>query len=171
MYEQPPSAMSWLLPAMQHMIKEVRAHIAWVDACRHGLEYAKSWAFISNAPEITKVATLCNHEYRHESIAGKRTHSGAYVSTLTAEYPASLAQAIMQHCSFLVTRLGQGEVPLPQPHNTRHPPASRPHSPSPQGAPRTGHRCLAAVGPRTPPPSSDPRTHPQRGPGTTSHTG
>ena len=36
-YEQPPSAMSWLLPAMQHMLKEVRAHIAWVDA---GLEYA-----------------------------------------------------------------------------------------------------------------------------------
>ena len=56
------------------------------------------------------MATLCNHGYRHESIAGKRTHSGAYVSTLTAEYPASLAQAIIQHCSFLVTRSGQGEA-------------------------------------------------------------
>ena len=117
-YEQPPSAMSWLLPAMQHMIQEVQAHVAWVDACSHGLEYAKSWAFISSAPEISKVATLCTHGHRHESIAGKRTPSGAYVSTLTAEYPASLAQAIMQHCSFLVTRSGQGEVPLPQPQDT-----------------------------------------------------
>ena len=46
--EQPPSALSWLEPDNHHMIQEYQGHIACIDACTHGFQYAKSWAFYPN---------------------------------------------------------------------------------------------------------------------------
>ena len=113
-FEQPPTAMSWLLDGMRHMSQEVEAHIAWVDACNHGMMLSKSWAFLSNSPEIQHIGCLCQHAERHESIAGKRNAEGVFISTLTAEYPSSLAQHIIRHMSYLVTRSGLGEIALPK---------------------------------------------------------
>ena len=129
-FEQPPTAMSWLLDGMRHMSQEVEAHIAWVDACNHGMMLSKSWAFLSNSPEIQHIGCLCQHAERHESIAGKRNAEGVFISTLTAEYPSSLAQHIIRHMSYLVTRSGLGEIALPKLdeswsrpfHNPRHRP-------------------------------------------------
>ena len=106
--------MSWLLDGMRHMSQEVEAHIAWVDACNHGMMLSKSWAFLSNSPEIQHIGCLCPHAERHESIAGKRNEEGVFISTLTAEYPLSLAQHIIRHMSYLVTRSGLGEIALPK---------------------------------------------------------
>ena len=75
-FEQPPTAMSWLLDGMRHMSQEVEAHIACrVDACNHGMMLSKSWAFLSNSPEIQHIGCLCPHAERHESI-GKRNEDG-----------------------------------------------------------------------------------------------
>ena len=93
--------MSWLLDGMRHMSQEVEAHIAWVDACNHGMMLSKSWAFLSNSPEIQHIGCLCPHAERHESIAGKRNEDGVFISTLTAEYPLSLAQHIIRHMSYI----------------------------------------------------------------------
>ena len=104
--------MSWLLEGMRQMAQEVDTHIAWVDACNHGMDLSKSWAFLSNSPEIEKVACLCPHGIR-QSMAGKRNSEGVFSSTLTAEYPLSLARDILRHTSYLVTTSGLGEVTLP----------------------------------------------------------
>ena len=67
-----------------------------MDACNHGMMLAKSWAFLSNSPEIQHLGCLCPHAERHESIAGKRNSDGVFISTLTAEYPLSPARHIIR---------------------------------------------------------------------------
>ena len=54
--EQPPSSLAWLEPAKHGLFQELQGHIAWVDACHHGSEYAKSWAFASSAHHIKHMA-------------------------------------------------------------------------------------------------------------------
>ena len=69
--------------------------LAWVDACQHGMSFAKSWCFASNNPCIQHVAARCNHPKKHASIAGVRSTSGQFLSALTAEYPATLAASLV----------------------------------------------------------------------------
>ena len=76
--------MSWLFDGMRHMSQEVEAHIAWMDACNHGMMLSKSWTFLSNSPEIQYIGCLCSHAERIESIAGKRNEDGVFIDTLTA---------------------------------------------------------------------------------------
>ena len=45
----------------------------------------------------------------------KRTAEGDWVSALSAEYPPGLAADIIRIGGYLLTRSGQGEIPLPQP--------------------------------------------------------
>ena len=103
-FEQPPSSMAWLEPENFQCLKAFHGHLAWVDACQHGMSFAKSWCFASNNPCIQHVAARCNHPQKHASIAGVRSTSGQFLSTLTAEYPATLAASLVTHCAFKVRR-------------------------------------------------------------------
>ena len=91
------------------MIQEYQGHIAWVDACNHGFLYVKSWPFARNNPQIHNVAGLCRHNIKHLSLVGKKEPDGIWTSTLSAEYPASLAQQITQHMSFRLTSTGRAQ--------------------------------------------------------------
>ena len=113
----------------QHLLQACDGHIAWVDACCHGSAYAKSWAFASNSPHISHVAALCPHTFRHESIVGKKTPDGQWLSTLTAECPASLADALLAAGGHLLTTSGQGEIPLPAPADRLRLDRARPNHP------------------------------------------
>ena len=76
--------------AIHHMLREHQCSLVWVDACQHGKTFAKSWAFGCNSPRIQALAARCSHTYKHTSIAGVVDH-GVFLSTLTAEYPETLA--------------------------------------------------------------------------------
>ena len=106
--EQPPSSLAWLETANFDLFKEFQGHLAWVDACRHGKDWAKSWCFASNSARIGRLAALCNHNIAHQSIAGVKDASGEYLSTTTAEYPAPLAKEIIDSVSYRVTRHSNG---------------------------------------------------------------
>ena len=111
--EQPPSSLAWLEQANLDLFKEFQGHLAWVDACRHGKDWAKSWCFASNSARIGRLAALCNHNIEHQSIAGVKDASGEYLSTTTAEYPATLAKEIIDSVSYRVTRHSSHPRPLP----------------------------------------------------------
>ena len=99
--EQPPSSLAWLETASFELFQQFQGHLAWVDACRHGKDWAKSWCFASNSAKIGRLAALCNHNIAHQSIAGVKNASGEYLSTTTA---ASLAKEILDSVSFRVTK-------------------------------------------------------------------
>ena len=103
-WEQPPLSMSWLEAANFHMLREHQCTLVWVDACQHGKTFTKSWAFGSNSPRITALMARCNHTFKHPSIAGIR-ENGVYLSSLTAEYPPSLARQL--------AAVGTGRMPRP----------------------------------------------------------
>ena len=96
--EQPPSSMAWLEPENFQRLQNFHGHLAWVDACQHGMLLSKSWCFASNSACIQHMASRCTHQQKHASIAGVQRSSGQYLSTLTAECPASL-----KHCAFKVS--------------------------------------------------------------------
>ena len=96
--------MAWLEPENFQCLKAFHGHLAWVHACYHGMPFAKSWCFASNNPCIQHAAARCNHPSKHASIAGVRSSSGQFLSTLTAEYPATLAASLVTHCAFKVRR-------------------------------------------------------------------
>ena len=112
-FEQPPSSLAWLETANFDLFTEFQGHLAWVDACRHGKDWAKSWCFASNSARIGRLAALCNHNIAHQSIAGVKDASGEYLSTTTAEYPATLAKEIIDSVSYRVTRHSTSPRPLP----------------------------------------------------------
>ena len=89
-WEQPPSAMSWLEEASFQMLRDHQCALVWVDACRRNTAFTKSWAFGCNSSKIQALEARCNHSYKHQSTAGVK-EQGVYLSTLTAEYPPSLA--------------------------------------------------------------------------------
>ena len=99
-FKQPPSSMAWLEPENFQCLQNFHGHLAWVDACQHGMLLSKSWCFASNN---ACVASRCTHQHKHASIAGVQGSSGQYLSTLTAEYPASLAASLIKHCAFKVS--------------------------------------------------------------------
>ena len=52
---------------------------------------------------VLRMANRRTHQQKHASIAGVQGSSGQYLSTLTAEYPASLAASLIKHCAFKVS--------------------------------------------------------------------
>ena len=100
-FERPPSSMTWLEPENFQCLKAFHGHLAWVDACQHGMSFAKAWCFASNNPCIQHVAARCNHPQKHASVAGVRSSSGPFLSALTAEYPATLAASLHSRVCFL----------------------------------------------------------------------
>ena len=95
MWEQPPSAMSWLEEANFQMLHDHQCALVWVDACRHEKTFSKSWAIGCNSAKIQALEARRNHSYTHQSIAGAK-EQGVHLSTLTAEYPPSLALQLAQ---------------------------------------------------------------------------
>ena len=58
-------------------------------------DWAKSWMFVANRPDIHLVARSCPHPPgTHGSVVGVRLPNGTGKSWLTAEYPPQLAQAL-----------------------------------------------------------------------------
>ena len=88
--------MAWLQPDNILRLQKFSCHVAWVDACRYGLQYSKSWALACTSPDIAKVTAICNHNIRHESFTGIRNADGSFLSSDTAEYPAQLAVDIIK---------------------------------------------------------------------------
>ena len=112
--EQPPSSMAWLEPENLAMLQQCHAHMAWVAACHHHLDIAKSWSSASNCPKIQQLAAQCGHAKPHPSFAGVKVN-GVWASTLTAEYPPSLAMAIAQVGEHKVSPSDLKPTPLPLP--------------------------------------------------------
>ena len=91
--EEPPSALSWLQDDNIALLREWCAHCARVAACNHGMDYYKSWAMCATFQSIASLACTCGHAPgTHQSIAGVQV-DGKFLSSLTAEYPPSLASA------------------------------------------------------------------------------
>ena len=83
-----------------------------VHACRHNKAFSKSWAFGCNRSKIRALEARCNHTYKHQSIAGVK-EQGVYLSTLTAEYPPSLALQLAQVGIGRVSKTGSFRQALP----------------------------------------------------------
>ena len=108
----PPSAISWLEEANFQMLRDHQCALVWVDACRHDKAFSKSWAFGCNSSKIRALEARCNHSYKHRSIAGVK-EQGVYLSTLTAEYPPSLALQLAQVGIGRVSKTGSFQQKLP----------------------------------------------------------
>ena len=106
-WETPPSAMTLLLKDNTDMLRDWNATCAHVAACQWDMLYAKSWLMCANDAEIASLAGWCSCESPHPSFAGKRTPEGTFVSSLTAEYPSSLAMAVAQVMTKKCTSAGQ----------------------------------------------------------------
>ena len=92
--EQPPSSMAWNQHDNVTYLREVAARCAHVAACAHGMDFYKSWAMCASFPSIASLACTCTHAPGvHKTIAGLKRDNG-YVSSLTAEYPPSLARQL-----------------------------------------------------------------------------
>ena len=89
--EQPPSSLAWRQEDNTTLLCEVAAHCAHVATCAHGMDFYKSWALCASFPSIAQLACTCTHAPGiHKTIAGLK-QGNLYVSSLTAEYPSSLA--------------------------------------------------------------------------------
>ena len=93
------------------MLRDHQCALVWVDACMRNKAFAKSWAFGSNSSKIRALQARCNHSYKHQSIAGVK-EQGVFLSTLTAEYPPSLALQLAQIGVGRVRCLPKPEHPL-----------------------------------------------------------
>ena len=111
-WEQPPSAMSWLEEANFQMLRDHQCALVWVDACMHDKAFAKSWAFGSDSSKVQALQARCNHPHKHQSIAGVKEQR-VYLSTLTAEYPPSLALQLAQIGIGRVSKTGSFRLALP----------------------------------------------------------
>lgn len=98
--------MTWDDSLMFEWIHAVTCFAAQACACQFGKDWAKSWMFVSNRPDINFVARSCTHPPgTHEMVVGVRLPDGSFKSRLTAEYPAQLATALAAVIRpFLTTR-------------------------------------------------------------------
>ena len=95
--ENPSSSMTWLDDCMQRWVHATAPFAAHASACKFGTNWAKTWCFVSNKPDIFAVAQLCDHgPHSHESVIGVRLPDGSFKSRLTAEYPEALAATLAQ---------------------------------------------------------------------------
>ena len=99
---------------MVHWVHSVAPFLAQASACCFGADWAKTWCFVSNKPQISisVLAQLCPHQPgTHEQIVGVRLPDGSFKSRLTAEYPAQLAATLASVIQHFTTHGGQ-EVKL-----------------------------------------------------------
>ena len=133
--ENPPTSMAWLEPSCQQLLQSASAHVVHVAACAHGCTWSKAWAFASNSPHIRPIQSSCRHTARHASIRRKRDQAGNFISSQTAEYPASLAQALLGCFNFLWPQPGGPAEAMPDsPTPPTHMASSGPRAPICDGA-------------------------------------
>ena len=93
--ENPATSMTWLDDLMWTWVHTIAPYAAQASACQFGANWAKTWCFVSNKPQIQKVALSCTHgPGTHESVVGVKLPDGTWKPRLTAEYPVALASAL-----------------------------------------------------------------------------
>ena len=98
-------------PLMVQWIQAVAPFAAQASACQFGKDWAKTWMFVANRPEIFAVARSCPHEFgAHQQISGIRMADGSFFSRLTAEYPQELASAL---ATLIAPFVSKGNTVLP----------------------------------------------------------
>ena len=81
-------------------------------ACQHGLDYRKSWLFVSNLSALESLASTCVHPPgAHVITSGRRSAQGTFLTRDTACYPASLCKAMAEHFRSLLSS-HIGEIPF-----------------------------------------------------------
>ena len=109
--ENPASSMTWLGDLMHHWVHTVAPFAAHASACNFGTDWAKTWCFVANKPQIASVAQSCNHPPgSHESVVGVRLPDGTFKSRLAAEYPKPLADALASIIVEFTTHAGQVQL-------------------------------------------------------------
>ena len=89
----------WLDPACCSWIRHHALHSTEVAACQHGLDYRKSWLFVSNLSALESLASTCVHPPgAHVITSGRRSAQGTFLTRDTACYPASLCLNIFGPC-------------------------------------------------------------------------
>ena len=63
-------------------------------ACKWGLDWFRTWAIAATSNRIQDLAGICSHE-QHFNFRLKRLPDGTFISSLSAEYPSTLASAII----------------------------------------------------------------------------
>ena len=112
--ENPSTSMTWDDPMMYEWVQMVAPYTAQASACKFGKDWAKSWMFVSNRPEVFALAQSCDHPRgHHQSIVGVRLPDGSFLSRLTAEYPSMLAEAL---ASVILPYVTQSRHVLPFAH-------------------------------------------------------
>ena len=100
--------MTWLDDMMSDWVHTVAPYAAHASACQFGQDWAKTWCFVGNKPQIGGVARSCCHlPGTHESVVGVRLPDGSFKSRLTAEYPQQLAAALASIIAEFTTHSGQ----------------------------------------------------------------
>ena len=93
--ENPATSMTWLDELMWTWAPSA----AQASACRFGANWAKTWCFVSNKPQILSLGLSCTHgPGSHESVVAVKLPDGAFKSRLTAEgwqrpWPPSLSSS------------------------------------------------------------------------------
>ena len=78
------------------------------------VNYYKSWACCATFLSVAQLGDTCKHAPgARQVVAGAKVH-GQYVSSLTAEYPASLAQAPAARMAPYFSNFGRRNVPISQ---------------------------------------------------------
>ena len=85
--ENPSTSMTWDDPLMYEWVRVIAPYGAQASACKFGKDWAKTWMFVSNRPDVFAVACSCDHPSgQHQSIVGARLPDGSYPAQ-----PATLA--------------------------------------------------------------------------------
>ena len=92
--EQPLNSLAWKEPSHQQFLSQCSCHFVATPACKWGLDIFKTWAIAATSDRISTLAGHCKHS-DHMDFRGKRLPDGSFVSSITAEYPSSLASAII----------------------------------------------------------------------------
>ena len=98
-FEQPPSSLALLEPAVADMLRATRCSETTIDACAYHDDprdhKAKSYLFAFSHPDFAALGARCPHGgvRLHPRLAGARAADGAFDSYLTAKYPDKLVEA------------------------------------------------------------------------------
>ena len=91
--ENPP--ILWLDPACCSWIRHHALHSTEVAACQHGLDYRKSWLFVSNLSALESLASTCVHPPgAHVITSGRRSAQGTFLKAMAERFPPLLSSHI-----------------------------------------------------------------------------
>ena len=92
--EQPINSLAWQEPLHQQFLCQSSCYFVATPACKWGFDRFKTWAIAATSDKIQTLAGHCTHE-DHLKFRGKRPPDSAFISSLSAEYPSTLAAAII----------------------------------------------------------------------------